>query len=89
MDYVGFEQEKASVPDPVGACTAVRLPVRYGFTVGHPVDVCAVGRGLNGAVALSDHFDPIHFGALVQFCPVLNVQVLKTKKDNRLNLVLM
>lgn len=75
-----LKQDKTSVPDPVGACAAVRLPVGYGFTVGHPVDVCAVRRGLDGAVALSDHLDPIHFGALGQLCPVLNVQVFKTQR---------
>lgn len=68
------------MPDPVGACAAVRLPVRHGFAVGHPVDVCAVGRCLNRAVALRHHLDPIHFRAMGQFGAVLNVQVFKTKK---------
>lgn len=68
------------MPDPVGARAAVRLPVRHGFAVGHPVDVCAVGRCLNGAVALRHHLDPIHFRAVGQFGAVLNVQVFETKK---------
>lgn len=71
------------MPDPVGARTAVRLPVGHGFAIGHPVDVCAVGRGLDGAVALRHHLDPIHLLALGQLCPVLNVQVFKTEKEKR------
>lgn len=69
------------MPDPVGACAAVRLPVGHGFTVGHPVDVCTVRRGLDGTVALRDHLDPIHFRPLGQLCPVLNVEVFEAQRN--------
>lgn len=62
-----------SLPYPVRACAAVRLPERHSFSICHLVNIYRIGRNLYRAVALRDHSDLVSLLIRVQLCSVLNI----------------